>query len=599
MRYKSIRDLAAGDTGQVIQDLKPIWLMSPLSVSDTLPLDPDLFDVVIFDEASQIPLEEAIPAIYRSHQAIVVGDEMQLPPTTFFASSRGEDESVVVEEAGERIEIDLDSDSFLTQSAQNLPSTLLAWHYRSRYEALISFSNEAFYSGNLYTIPDRARPPAGRPELIVNATEQAAANIDHLLARSISFHFMENGVYEDRRNPNEAAYIATLVRGLLQRDTTHSIGIVAFSEAQQSELESALERLAETDSDFAARLEAAYAREENDVFCGLFIKNLENVQGDERDIIIMSVCYGYDANSRMLMNFGPINQSGGEKRLNVIFSRAKHHMAIVSSIRHSDITNDYNDGANSLKNFLHYAEAVSKGDETQARRILENLNPLSRKALAPAIGSDAVVEKLAAALRERGYVADTNVGQSKFRCDIAVRATSEPLYQLGILVDTNAHYANQDLLDRYFLQPSVLRAFGWRFTFVLTKDWYHQPDEVLNRLEKLLRGEQIQETAEPEEVEVQPEQKIEKKETPPVSATVPPLPKAETKPTSVRRFEFVGGGSNKFWVVTQTGASISVRFGRIGTAGLEQAKTFADETAARREIERLIAEKLKKGYSEK
>ena len=153
--YKSIRDLAAGETGRVIQDLKPIWLMSPLSVSDTLPLDPDLFDVVIFDEASQIPIEEAIPAAYRSPQVIVVGDEMQLPPTTFFASGRGEDEALVVEEEGERIEVDLDADSFLTQSAQNLPSTLLAWHYRSRYEALISFSNAAFYGGQLYTIPDR------------------------------------------------------------------------------------------------------------------------------------------------------------------------------------------------------------------------------------------------------------------------------------------------------------------------------------------------------------------------------------------------------------------------------------------------------------
>ena len=160
MRYKSIRDLAAGDTGQVIQDLKPIWLMSPLSVSDTLPLDSSLFDVVIFDEASQIPLEEAIPAIYRSHQVIVVGDEMQLPPTTFFAGSRGDEESPIVEEDGERMEVDLDSDSFLTQSARNLPSTLLAWHYRSRYESLISFSNAAFYSGNLFTIPDRRVPAA-------------------------------------------------------------------------------------------------------------------------------------------------------------------------------------------------------------------------------------------------------------------------------------------------------------------------------------------------------------------------------------------------------------------------------------------------------
>ena len=211
---------------------------------------------------------------------------------------------------------------------------------------------------------------------------------------------------------------------MLQRDTKLSIGLVAFSEAQQGEIESALSRLAEEDSEFAARLENEYVREENDVFCGLFVKNLENVQGDERDIIIMSVCYGHDANGRMLMNFGPINQRGGEKRLNVIFSRAKHHMAIVSSIRHHDITNDYNDGANSLKNFLQYAEAVSKGDEATARRVLENLNPLSRKALAPLSKGDAVVEQLAAALRERGYAVDLNVGQSKFRCDLAVRGNA-------------------------------------------------------------------------------------------------------------------------------------------------------------------------------
>src|SRR5262249_19326962 len=203
MRYKSIRDLAAGGNGQVMQDLKPIWLMSPLSVSDTLPLDPDLFDVVIFDEASQIPLEEAIPAIYRSHQVIVVGDEMQLPPTTFFAAARGEEDSVVIEEEGERVEVDLDSDSFLTQSAQNLPSTLLAWHYRSRYEALISFSNSAFYSGNLFTIPDRQRTLGDQQELRVTSPDQGASNVEGLLARSISFHFMENGVYEDRTNPNE------------------------------------------------------------------------------------------------------------------------------------------------------------------------------------------------------------------------------------------------------------------------------------------------------------------------------------------------------------------------------------------------------------
>ena len=608
MRYKSIRDLAAGDTGQVIQDLKPIWLMSPLSVSDTLPLDPDLFDVVIFDEASQIPMEEAIPAIYRSQQVIIVGDEMQLPPTTFFASSRSEENSVVVEEEGERVELDLDSDSLLTQSAQNLPSTLLAWHYRSRYESLISFSNAAFYSGNLFTIPDRQRALDNQSEILVQSAAQGGGNVEALLARSISFHFMENGVYEDRTNPNEAAYIAQLVRGLLRSANGLSIGIVAFSEAQQTEIENALSRLAEEDSDFSTRLDTEFIREENDFFCGLFVKNLENVQGDERDIIIMSVCYAHDAGGRMLMNFGPINQRGGEKRLNVIFSRAKHHMAIVSSIRHDHITNEYNDGANSLKNFLQYAAAVSKGDAATARRVLENLNPLSRKALAPMSNGDAVIDALAKALRARGYNVDLNVGQSKFRCDLAVRSNLESLYQLGILVDTDGHYANPNLLDRYLMQPAILRAFGWRFALVLTKDWYHNPDDVLARLEKVLQGAETAEESEPEAEEpAEPAPLVEEKAVQPVpkvppvvppTATPPPTPTPVGSVGSVRRFEFVGGSSQKFWEISLAGNSFTVRFGRIGTAGQSQTKSFADEEKAKREAEKLIAEKVKKGYVE-
>ncbi len=627
MRYKSIRDLAADHTGQVIQDLKPIWLMSPLSVSDTLPLDPGLFDVVIFDEASQIPMEEAVPALYRSHQVIVVGDEMQLPPTSFFATHRGDEDSVVVEEEGERIEVDLDADSFLTQSGNNLPSTLLAWHYRSRHEALISFSNAAFYSGNLFTIPDRQRALSGRPELRVTATDQSAANVDALLERSISYHFLEHGIYDQRRNPSEAAYIAGLVRGLLQRGTGLSLGIVAFSEAQQSEIEDALGSLAETDADFATRLEADYTREENDQFCGLFVKNLENVQGDERDIIILSICYGYDASRRMLMNFGPINQRGGEKRLNVIFSRSKHHMAVVSSIRHVDITNDYNDGANCLKNFLQYAEAVSKGDEGGARRVLENLNPLARKALAPEGRRDAVIEALAAALRGRGHAVDTHVGQSKFRCDLAVRANGGDHYQLGILVDTDGHYANPNLLDRYLIQPTILRAFGWQYALVLTKDWVHEPQAVLTRLERLLKSQGTAgEPAEPEptESEVPEEEKPPTPTPPPIVQTArvgkPRAPdrsvggpaerrrqpdsssRAEVGPasaTATRHFEFSGGGSRKFWEISLSGASFTVRFGRLGTSGQLQSKTFNGEAKARREAEKLITEKLKKGYVEK
>lgn len=350
MRYKPIRDLVAGDPGLVIQDLQPVWLMSPLSVSETLPLDTKHFDVVIFDEASQITLEESVPTLFRSTQAIVVGDEMQLPPTNFFsAKSADEEESLQIEEGGEVVTYDLGGNSFLNHSARNLPSTMLGSHYRSRSESLISFSNAAFYQGRLLTVPDERQPKPG--ELPIRAVHPADGerNTEQLLARSVSFHFMEKAVYEARRNRMEADYIAHVVRGLLKRKTGLSIGSVAFSEAQQGEVESALGELAKQDDEFRSLLDAELEREENDQFVGLLVKNLENIQGDERDIVIMSVCYGRGPDGKMRMNFGPINQSGGEKRLNVAFSRAKHHMVLVSSIHYGDITNEYNDGANCLR----------------------------------------------------------------------------------------------------------------------------------------------------------------------------------------------------------------------------------------------------------
>ena len=597
MRYKSIRELAGGNTGEVVRDLKPIWLMSPLSVSDTLPLDPGLFDVVIFDEASQIPVEEAVPALYRAPQVIVVGDEMQLPPTSFFTAHRApEDDELVIEEEGDRIEVALDADSFLTQSARNLPSTLLAWHYRSRYEALISFSNAAFYGGNLFTIPDRLLPAPDLAEINVTEAGQGKDNVPSLLARSISFHLLANGVYENRRNTGEAAYIAELVRELLTRETKLSVGIVAFSEAQQTEIESALQTLAGEDPDFGAALEAEFNREENDQFCGLFVKNLENVQGDERDIIILSICYGPDANGRMVMNFGPINQRGGEKRLNVIFSRARHHMAVVSSIRHLAITNDYNDGARALKNFLQYAESVSKGTLPIARQVLENLNPLNRKALQPERGPEPVIEQLAAALRERGYAVDLNVGQSRFRCDLGVRHEHDRAYRLAILVDSEAHYANPDLLERYLLQPSVLRASGWEVMIVLAKDWLADSRLVLDRIDRLFRNIPELEAAEPASLA----EETLSRETPPARRGAPAQKAAPANQPSgvVRRFEFIGGASRKFWQVELAGPNFTVTFGRIGTEGQSQTKQYADEARARRESEKLIAEKLRKGYQE-
>lgn len=486
MRYKSIRDLVAGDSGEVVKDLKPVWLMSPLSVSDTLPLDTAHVDVVIFDEASQITLEEAIPSLFRATQAIVVGDEMQLPPTDFFSAKQPEsDDELLVEEAGEVVEYELNSNSFLNHAAKSLPSKLLGWHYRSRSESLISFSNWSFYGGRLLTVPEETLSSESELPGISGTDEDMSSSAAALLNRSITFHFVD-GVYHKRRNRDEADYIAQLVRQLLQQETGRSIGVVAFSEAQQEEIELALQRLAGDDPEFRSQLDRELEREEDGQFVGLLVKNLENIQGDERDIVILSICYGYDDERKMRMNFGPINKGGGEKRLNVAFSRAKSHMAVVTSIRHGDITNDYNDGANCLKRYLRYAEAVSAGDHEGANAVLRvvpgrdaDRQSSTDKPQMP------LVDSLAESLRQRGFLVDLAVGQSHFRCDLAVRREGDASYRLGILVDDQAYYG-ADVLERDVMRPKLLRAFGWNVAFVLAKDWHDDSEAVLGNLLKQL-----------------------------------------------------------------------------------------------------------------
>ncbi len=473
-RYRSIRDLATGNAGVVVRDLKPVWLMSPLSVADTLPLEA-AFDVVIFDEASQIPLEDAVPAAHRASQTIVVGDEMQLPPTDFFGT-RGDDADA---ERAEDTGYELDAQSLLTHAGRTLPSTMLGWHYRSRDEALIRFSNQVFYEGKLLTVPSVTRTVALRPIVAKGATDGALGSAA-LLERSISFHRIEGSPYEQRRNTGEARYIAELLRGLLATNSGQTIGVVAFSEAQQAEIEGALRDLAEEDSEFGARYETEMEREEDGQHVGLFVKNLENVQGDERDIIIISVCYGPDPNGRMLMNFGPINKTGGEKRLNVIFSRAKHHLAVVSSIRWTAITNEYNDGANCLRNYLRYAEAMSTGATAEATLALQTY--AKRAGASEVRGAGSLEERLANALRGRGYEVDVGVGTSQFRCNLGVRARGDVRYRLGILIDDVAHQ-NRAVDELLHVQPAVLQSFGWNTLTVLHKDWYSDPALVLQRIE--------------------------------------------------------------------------------------------------------------------
>jgi hypothetical protein len=496
MRYRSIRELISGATGLVVRDLKPVWLMSPLSVADALPLDPEQFDVVIFDEASQITLEEAVPTLYRAPQAIIVGDEMQLPPTSFFTRRDEDDLEVTWEEDGEQLAYDLASESLLNHAARHLPSTMLGWHYRSRNELLIAFSNAVFYRRRLLTVPEEQLTTLPRSELNIHDPSEGDAMAEAVLDRAVSFHRLRASVYQQRRNRQEADYIAHLVRGLLQRETGLTCGVVAFSEAQQEEIEAALQRLAEQDPAFRERLEVEYEREEDGQFCGLLVKNLENIQGDERDIVILSVCYGPDAEGALRMHFGPINMSGGEKRLNVAFSRAKHHMVVVSSIHGDQITNDYNDGARCLKNYLRYAAAVSTGDGPAVKRILDELSPFAAAAqTGQADGQPAAAAEMADQLRRHGWLVDARVGHSEFQCDLAVRGETDVNYRLAILFDQDLLASSADrlaidesalLLEHALLRPRLLKNFGWQVEHVLVREWHEQPDAVLARVLKRL-----------------------------------------------------------------------------------------------------------------
>jgi predicted DNA-binding WGR domain protein len=619
MRYRSIRDLVTGDSGLVIQNLKPVWLMSPLSVSDTLPLDAAHFDVVIFDEASQVTLEGAVPALFRAAQVIVVGDQMQLPPTNFFSAKHVDpDEALVIEDesSGEVLEYDLESNSFLAHAARVLPSTMLGWHYRSRSESLISYSNAAFYQGQLLTVPEKSLPSCDWAEIRVNKPEDGEANAGRLLERAVSFHFIENGLYHGRRNAAEADYIAHVLRELLSRKRGPSVGIIAFSEAQQGEIQDALSRLGQEDKTFGDRLEAEFEREDNGQFAGLLVKNLENIQGDERDIIILSVCYAHGPSGKMLMNFGPINQSGGEKRLNVAFSRAKAHMAVISSIHHDEITNDYNDGARCLKNYLRYTQSVSVGDLNGARRALREMSVRPDSgAVVEEAGTDVMVGQLAAALRARGYEVDLEVGQSSFRCDLAVRRPGERVYRAGIMADTEAYYQQHDIIERDVMRPQLLEAFGWKVTYVFAKDWYRNPSAVLGSLTRFIEDEKGDEDpGEPPAAEAIVSSQSEgdgqaisqdgaSTSSSGVQAVLPSStahpPPSSSGPTWKRYFEFSAGTSNKFWEIAVAGQEHTVRFGRIGSDGQSKTKTFAEAAEADRDATRLVNEKLAKGYVEK
>lgn len=431
-KQKSIRYLLS-EIGELIQILKPCFLMSPLSVSTFLTSDKIKFDLVIFDEASQIFPQDAIGTIYRGKQLIVVGDSKQMPPSNFFNSSL---------EGEEDLDDISDFESILDLCSVSFPQLRLKWHYRSRYEQLISFSNKNFYDNDLVTFPSAK-------------TDRKGIGVDYYYVDG-SFN------HQTRTNRKEAEFIVDLIFKNIEKYPDRSLGVVAFSISQQSLIERLLNKQRKKDQS----KEKFFNGNEKEPF---FIKNLETVQGDERDTIIFSVAYGKDEYGKLLHNFGPINRKGGERRLNVAVTRAKHNVQLVSSMHYYDIdlnrTNSA--GAKLLRDYLDYAE--------NGKLIFDDKNTdlfLEKE-------KSELVSEIYEFLKSNDYNVDMNVGSSSFKIDLALKLPNSSDYILAIECDGKEYYKSKNARDRDRLRQDVLEKMGWKFYRIWSTDWYKN-----NKVEK-------------------------------------------------------------------------------------------------------------------
>lgn len=447
--HMSVRRLLAC-LPHLLPRLKPCFLMSPLSVAQYLEPGSAPFDLVIFDEASQIPVWDAVGALARGRRAVVVGDSKQLPPTTFFARLDVDDEEDA-DEAMPEVESILDE-----CEAAGLPDLKLLWHYRSRHESLITFSNHHYYENRLLTFP---------------APEERSDEL------GVFMHHVADGVYDrgrSRTNRAEAeAVVEELVR-LLEAagGRPASLGVVAFSAAQQGLIENLL--------DERRREHPAIERFFGDeVTEPVFVKNLENVQGDERDVILFSICYGPDARGRVSLGFGPLNREGGERRLNVAITRARRQVLVFATLRPEqiDLSRTRAVGVRHLKTFLDYA---ARGPRAMAEAVSQDFGA----------DFDSPFERdVHRALVDRGWQVDLQVGCSGYRIDLGVRDPEAPgRYLLGVECDGATYHSAHTARDRDRLRESVLRGLGWRLHRIWSSDWWHQRETCLERLEEVLKG---------------------------------------------------------------------------------------------------------------
>lgn len=453
-RHKPLRELISS-IPSTITKLAPCLLMSPLSIAQYLSTETPMFDIVVFDEASQIPVWDAIGAIARGKQVVMVGDPKQLPPTSFFDRAESENDY-------EDVEGDLDS--ILDECiGANLPTINLSWHYRSRHESLIAFSNSRYYGGGLVTFPSP------------NTEDKA-----------VSFHFISNGVYEKgggRINKPEARalvdHIVSRLKDKSFKTRGMSIGVVTFNSEQQR----LIEDLLDAERRKSPVIESYFADEEIEP---VFVKNLESVQGDERDIMYFSVTYGPDVSGSISMNFGPMNRDGGERRLNVAITRARQELLVFSSLKPEqlDLSRTSAVGVRDLKHFMDYAE---RGPKAIAESVYGTIGDYDSP----------FEEAVAKALAIKGWQVHSQVGVSSFRIDIGVVDPDAPgRYLAGIECDGATYHRSATARDRDKLRERVLKGLGWQIIRIWSTDWWIDAagslEKVHGKLNKLLEESRAQ-----------------------------------------------------------------------------------------------------------
>ena len=428
--------------------LKPCLMMSPLSVSLFLEAESYQFDIVIFDEASQVFTENAVGAIARGKQVVIAGDSKQLPPTNFFQVSAG-DNGYDYDDADE--EEDSEVYDSIIDEANMLPDCFLRWHYRSRHEGLIAFSNAKIYRNKLVTFP---------------------SNTETGINSGVEYIHVPGGFYDrggKKGNVAEAQKVAELVFEHIRTLPNRSLGVIAFGEVQQTAIETALREYRLANQEY----EDFFSEDKEEPF---FVKSLENVQGDERDTIIFSIGYAPDASGVFRMNFGPLGKTGGERRLNVAITRAKYNVKLVGSILPTDINLDSitTEGPKLLRAYMDYA---INGPSVIDREILES----------DIVEHDSPFEEAVFNyLDKKGYKLATQVGCSGFRIDIGVKHPKiSGVYVLGIECDGASYHSARTARERDRLRQDVLENMGWTIYRVWSTDWIKDP---ITEGEKLVRA---------------------------------------------------------------------------------------------------------------